>query len=131
MIGREKSDRIYDLINGGSDVTLDGLHQFIDTVFLDVSPEQVSQITQSIDGVVTRDSFNLILASLVQKRASSLDIFNSWDRDRKGYIDRRDLEMILKSYGLSLKESCVDAMIGIFEDKKMTFDDFDNLFNQE
>ena len=131
MIERDSSDRIYDLINGGNDVTLDNLHQFIDTVFLDADHEQVSQLTQGIDGPVPRDIFNLILTSLAQKRAGHLDIFNSWDTDRKGYIDRRDLEVILKSYGLSLKKTCIDAMIGAFENERMSLDDFNGLFGRE
>ncbi|AFN82452.1 hypothetical protein EROM_011080 [Encephalitozoon romaleae SJ-2008] len=131
MIEKIESDTIYDLITNGGEMTLEALRQFIDIVFLGVNPQQVSQLTQSLGNTVTRDDFNAVLDALVLKKAGCLDIFNSWDKGQKGYIDKSDVETILKSYGLSFKESYVDTMVGIFKDKRMKFDDFNRLYKEE
>ncbi|KAG5858961.1 hypothetical protein KMI_10g16610 [Encephalitozoon hellem] len=131
MIERIESDKVYDLVSGGDSMTVEALKQFIDIVFLDVNPQQVSQLTQSLGSVVTRDDFNYILGSLVHKKAGCLDVFSSWDRGQKGYIDKSYVETILKSYGLSFKESYIDAMIGIFKDKRMGLDDLSSLWKEE
>ncbi|CAD24999.1 CALCIUM-BINDING PROTEIN SIMILAR TO MYOSIN REGULATORY LIGHT CHAIN 2 [Encephalitozoon cuniculi GB-M1] len=131
MLERNESDRIYDMVTHGNEMTLEDLKQFIEIVFLDVSSQQVSQLTQSLGNIVTRDDFNSILDSLVLKRTGNLDVFNSWDRDQKGHIDKNDVEAILKSYGLSFKESYIDAMLGIFKDKKMRFDDLNSLCKEK
>ncbi|ADM10981.1 uncharacterized protein Eint_011190 [Encephalitozoon intestinalis ATCC 50506] len=131
MIKDRESDKIYDLVSNGTTMTLEDLKEFIDIVFLHLNPQQVSQLTQSLGSTVTGDEFHSILEILVLKRAGSLDVFNSWDKGQKGYIDRSDLEAILRSYGLSFKESYIDMMIDMFKDRKMRLEDFNKIYKEE
>lgn len=127
MIEKTKSDEIYDLINSGDHVTADGLKDFLETVFFNTTPQQIAQILQPLGNIVTRDEFCAILELLVQKRTTDLEVFNSWDVEKKGYIDRKDIKSMLRSYGLSFKESFIDDMVSAFGTEKICFKDFSGL----
>lgn len=130
MIEHQKADEIYNLISNGNSMTTEELRGFIEEVFFDISTQQLSQILKPFGNVVTKSEFSGVLELLVRKKASNLDVFNAWDRKRKGFLDKRDIEMMLKSYGLDFKDSYIDDMLGIFEGKDITFEEFDRLISE-
>lgn len=129
MIEEQKANEIYSLIRDGGNITISDIKNFIETVFPSVNDQQTSQILQTLGNVVTRSEFRSILELLVRKKATNLEVFHSWDRERKGFVDRAGIKAMLKDYGLSFKESYIDSMMRVFEGEKIDFERFDKFLN--
>ncbi|TBU19645.1 hypothetical protein CWI42_011190 [Ordospora colligata] len=116
------SDKIYNMVANEDEMTIEELEWFIHTVFINVTNDQIAHITQNFSKTITRTEFNTILLSLANKKPTTTDVFNIWNKSNKHKLDAEDICNVFKNIGITPRTEYIQAIMKIFPESDMTID---------